>query len=99
MGHMGHIAFHLDKLLKKSKEKYLIDESMSRFMQFSKWEVALRCWEYKYLHIISGATEIRMMVTRQIPSASLYISTFLTHVRKQILILQKKHLIKLVFLA
>ena len=43
MGHMGHIAFHLDKLLKKSKEKYLIDESMSRFMQFSKWEVALRC--------------------------------------------------------
>ena len=40
-----------------------------------------------------------MMVTRQIPSASLYISTFLTHVRKQILILQKKHLIKLVFLA
>ena len=31
-----------------------------------------------------------MMVTRQIPSASLYISRILTQVRKQILILQKK---------
>ena len=82
MGQMGHIAFSLDKLLEKSKEKYLlIDESMSRFMQFLEWEAALRCWEYKYLHIISGATEIRMMVTRQIPSASLYISSFLTQVR------------------
>ena len=85
---MGQIAFHLYKLLKKSKEEYLIGEWMSCIMQFWNLEAALRCWEYKYLHIISGATEIRMMVTRQIPVTSLYISDTSTQTTSD---LAKKH--------